>query len=300
MQSLNTPNTRTAGRTLARSLLALAAGATLATVAQAETFYYTFTGVIQPGDGLDPGQLGTKFFDSRPDAWPGVYTAVDAGRSFSFTLGLDNGGNSSLGQTWTASQVKSMRFGIPTTSGQEWSLTFNFGGTDGLAPNRLNYTSGQFSTDASGNIASVFTALAFAESRSLQNFTPTAGQVVSNGTGVGRVYSFGLVDYAGPSWNNALNAASLKLGVIFADSPGMAFISPTSTPASVKSLISYATDSETYQYGYGTGLTDAMKWNPSTATGAPLVTAVPEPSTWALMGACLLVVGAVTRKSRAA
>jgi hypothetical protein len=122
-----------------RTLLALVAGATLTSAAHAETFYYSVKGVIGPGgDGIDQYQVAYPL-SYRAQVLNGAYTAIDAGASFSFTIGLDNGGNSSLGQIWTKSNVKSMRFDIPTSSGHDWSLTFLFGGSGGLDTKILEY-----------------------------------------------------------------------------------------------------------------------------------------------------------------
>lgn len=277
MQYLNTPSTRSLCRTAARTLLALAAGATLATAAQAETFYYTFTGQTVEG-GRGYSSPGIQSYDGG-----GQLGAIltKAGSQFSFTLGLDNGGSSALSQTWTAADVRSMRFELPTTSGVDYYYNMEFGGATGIPTKYLNYSSGSFATDASGLVSSVFSTLYFAETRSLKGFVPTAAQVQTNGDTPIFQYRFGLL---GPIGNGD---ASLYVEARYAGNPD-------DTPKEIQQSPTAS------GWGAGTGLTTASKWNPSTATGAPLVAAVPEPEAWALMVAGLLVVvGAASRKARA-
>lgn len=278
-----------------RTLLALVAGATLTSAAHAETFYYSVKGVIGPGgDGIDQYQVAYPL-SYRAQVLNGAYTAIDAGASFSFTIGLDNGGTSSLGQIWTKSNVKSMRFDIPTSSGHDWSLTFLFGGSGGLDTKILESAGTTFSTDATGRVSGAFSLLNFQTSRKYGSFTPTAEQEVDNGVGVGRVYQFGLNNRYPSTGSGMPPVPHLGLGVLLETDP---LYKGTSRDATYYGLIAenLYNGNEYYAYGYGTDYRDPINWNPSTATGAPLVAAVPEPSTWALMGVCLLVVGTVARR----
>jgi hypothetical protein len=285
----------TLSRAFSRSLLALAACATLASAAHAETFYYTLKGVIEKGgDGLDQYQVADPL-NYRSQVLNGAYTAIDAGASFSFTIGLDNGGTSSLGQSWTQSNVKSMRFDIPTSSGHDWSLTFLFGGAGGLDTKILESAGTTFSTDATGRVNSVFRNLYFQTTRSYRTFTPTDAQVLDNGVGLGRVYQFGLNANDPANGGGSGLLPHLGLGVLLETDP--LYQGPSQSTSYYSGIGAYQYNHyEYFSYGYGAGYRDAINWNPSTATGSPLVAAVPEPQTWALMGACLLVVGAVARR----
>lgn len=215
----------------------------------------------------------------------------DAGNPFAFRLGLDNGGTTALGQTWTAADVKSMTWVLPTATSMAagaalgpdffFTLYFDAPGTRLSAGKLLDKVSGQFSTDASGQVTSVFSQLGNTGTRTASLPASMSGvQYDTNGNGLGNFVSFGLLANAGTSY---LTFAPLT-------APGLG----TQDRTSIKQY------SVGGGYGANAGLTDPAKWVQTTATGSPLVTAVPEPSTVALMLACLGVIGFVGRGRRSA
>jgi hypothetical protein len=271
MQYMNT-------RRLARTLLALAAGATLATTAQATPIYFTFKGTTVAGPRTIYGTNGSG--GSLGGGSLGSLQA-NAGAAFSFTLGLDNGGSSALSQSWTAADVRSMRFELPTSSGTTWYAQLNFGGATGIPLKYLNANGGGFATDANGLVSSVFSSLGFAPNRTLRGFVPTTDQLQTNGQPITALFDFGLFDLPGYGTSEQFVrlVANYTQGTNAMESGGAV---------------------TAQGWGAGAGLTDASKWNPSTATGAPLAAAVPEPEAWALMVGGLMVVGASARNARRA
>jgi hypothetical protein len=204
---------------------------------------------------------------------------------------LDNGGTTALGQTWTAADVKSMTWVMPTTTSTDagaalgpdffFTLFFDTPGTRLSAGKLLDKVSGQFSTDASGQVTSVFSQLGNTGTRAATlPWTMSGVQYDTNGTDLGSFVSFGLLANAGTSY---LTFAPLM-------APGLG----TQNATTIKQY------SVAGGYGANAGLTDPAKWVQTTTTGSPLVTAVPEPSTVALMQACLGVVGFVGRGRRLA
>jgi hypothetical protein len=263
-----------------RALLALAAGATLATAAQAETFYYTFKGQISDVNSRSYGTGSTPNPVTTGDGSSG-HILTTTGSVFSFTLGLDNGGSSALGQTWTADNVRTMRFELPTDQGKTFFYNMQFGGATGIATKYLNERQGVFTTDAKGLVSSVFSALAFTVSRSVKPFVPTPDQIQTNGDAPILQRDFGMFNTEVFS-----SVPALRIAATYAGNPTVPEVESRGNTTSIG-------------WGAGTGLDTASKWNVSTATGAPIAAAVPEPEAWALMVGGLLVVGAAGRKTRA-
>lgn len=277
--------------TLSRSLLALATSATLATAAQAETFYYTFSGVLTAGSAYSGIKQPT---DNMFPLMNNPYRFMadrDAGNPFAFRLGLDNGGTTALGQNWTSAHVKSMTWVLPTTTsgaagatlGPDWFYTMYLDqfGSRLTAATILHTVSGQFSTDASGQVTSVFSQLGNTAKRGAAiPWALSDDQFDTNGQTFGDFKSFGLLADAGTSY------------LTFAPLVGVGFGTQNATTIKQYSVAG--------GYGANAGLTDPAKWVQTTATGAPLVTAVPEPSAVALMLAGLGVAGWSARRRRVA
>ncbi len=102
----------------------------LTTQVNAAPYYMTFTSTA------DNSQFGAPYVDN-----------VMAGDSVVVTVVVDNGGSSSLSQTWQASDVVSVTFNF---GGGAHITTFDPNGTDGL-----DSTTGTFTTDASGALTAV-------------------------------------------------------------------------------------------------------------------------------------------------
>lgn len=275
-----------------RTLLALAASATLSTAAQAETFYFTFSGVLTAGSAYSGIKQPTDPMFPLMDTPDRFMADRDAGNPFAFRLGLDNGGTTALGQTWTAAHVKSMTWVLPTTTsgaagatlGPDFFYTLYLDQFETrLTPATiLNNVSGQFSTDASGQVTSVFSQLGHVQTRRV--FLPLAlsdAQFDTNGNDdFGYIVRFGLLADGGTSY------------LTFAPREARGF--GTQDSETIKRF------SVAGGYGANAGLTDPAKWVQTTATGAPLVSAVPEPSAVALVLAGLGVAGWAARRRRVA
>lgn len=278
-----------------RTLLALAASATLATAAQAETFYFTFSGVLTAGsaysgikqasDGVFPLGVG----ESYPSGSESLMADRDAGNPFAFRLGLDNGGTTALGQTWTAADVKSMTWVLPTINrfaagdapGPDFFYTLYLDAFRFTAAELLNRVSGQFSTDASGQVTSVFSQLGHQQTRRVGlPLTLSDDQFDTNGQAFGDFKWFGLLADAGTSY------------LTFAPLVGAGLGNQNATTIKQYSVAG--------GYGANAGLTDPSKWVQTTATGASLVSPVPEPSAVALVLAGLGVAGWAARRRRVA